>query len=69
MSIGFIVPDEDEEKANEWLEKHRKICKVDDVGAIGGKYTWSFIQTGLGLIIILKCFCGEEINLTDYESW
>jgi len=69
MAFNFTVPDEDEVKANKWVRDHKKVCKVTDVGAIGGKYTWSFTQTSLGCITILKCACGEEINLTDFESW
>ena len=44
--------------------------KLKDVSAtIGGKYTWSFTQTGLGCVIVLNCVCEEAINLTDFETW
>lgn len=69
MGIEFIVPDDETIVAGNWLKEHEKICKQTDVGAIGGKYTWSFTQTGLGCIMVLKCACGEEIDVTDYENW
>jgi len=67
--FNFTVLDEEENKANKWLLEHKKVCKIKNVGAIGGKYTWSFTQTGLGCITTLKCICEEGINLTDFESW
>ena len=68
MLTEFIIPDYEAKKADEWLTEQKKVCEID-VGAIGGKYTWSFTQTGLGCIIVLKCACEEEINVTDFESW
>jgi len=68
MSFTFVIPDEEADKSRIWRQEHNKVCQKD-AGTIGGKYTWSFTQTGLGCIIILKCMCGEELNLTDYENW
>ena len=69
MSFTFTIDDEAEKKYLKWLEEHKKVCKVTDVGAIGGKYTYSFTQTGLGCIHILKCVCGEKANFTEYDEW
>lgn len=69
MSFNFTVPENESKKAEDWIWKHKKVCEITDVGAIGGKYTWSFTQTSLGCIMILKCACGEEIDLTDFENW
>lgn len=38
-------------------------------GAIGGAYTWEFTPTGLGTVTKVRCSCGEELDLTDYDSW
>ena len=39
-------------------------------GAIGGRYTYSFTSTSLGIIIVVKDnLTQKEINLTDYDSW
>jgi len=68
--FNFTVSDKEEERAEEWLKEHKKVCKLKDVSAtIGGKYTWSFTQTGLGCVIVLNCVCEEAINLTDFETW
>ena len=69
MPYHFEIPDEEAEKSEEWKIEHKKVCKVTNVGAIGGRFTWSFTATSLGCIIVLKCACGEKINLTDFESW
>ncbi len=60
-----------------WLEEHNKTCKFFDDGtkvsppggAIGGRLTYCFTDTSLGQIAIVKCACGAEINLTDFDSW
>ena len=39
-------------------------------GAAGGSLTYSFTPTSLGVIAVVRDgHTGEEINLTDYESW
>lgn len=69
MAFNFTVPDEEADKSRKWRKDHDKICPQIEVGAIGGKFTWSFTPTGLGCILKLKCACGEELDLTDYDSW
>jgi len=68
MGLNFVVSDKDTEKSKKWQEQHKKICNID-VGAIGGRFSWSFTQTGLGCITILKCACGKEFDLTEFENW
>jgi len=69
MALTFIIDDEAEKKYLKWLEEHKKVCTQIDVGAIGGKYTFSFTQTSLGCIHVLNCVCGEEANFTEYDQW
>jgi len=39
-------------------------------GTIGGGYTFTFTPTGLGTVVKVKnCVTGEELDLTDYDSW
>ena len=39
-------------------------------GAIGGEISWEFTPTGLGDCCVVKhSVTGEELNLTDYNSW
>lgn len=37
-------------------------------GAIGGGVTYCFTPTSLGTVFIVQAW-GQELNLTDYDSW
>jgi len=51
-----------------WNKNH--MCSfVLDSGTCGGRLTWCFTPTSLGLCVVVKCACGEELNLTDVEDW
>lgn len=70
----FSVTPTQSKDAHEFLSGHE--CGLEDdelggkkVGAIGGQLTWCFTQTGLGEILVIKCMCGAEKNLTDFDSW
>jgi hypothetical protein len=39
------------------------------VGAIGGAYTFCFTATGIGEIVTVKAADGDELDLTDYDTW
>jgi hypothetical protein len=69
VAFNFTVPDEQADASRKWRKEHNKVCKIEDVGAIGGKFTWSFTPTSLGCILVLKCICGEKLDLTDYDNW
>jgi hypothetical protein len=61
---------QDTEKAVKWLNEHQcKFCDPENIGAIGGRLTYAFTPTGLGIICKIICACGEEIDCTDYEGW
>jgi hypothetical protein len=38
-------------------------------GAIGGAYTWETTGTSLGEITVVRCTCGEAIDVSDYDGW
>jgi hypothetical protein len=62
----FDLDKEQLEKLAEWKGKHTKAF----VGAIGGRYTYSFSPTSLGVVVKVKDeITKEEIDLTDYLSW
>ena len=66
----FDLDEEDSKKFTEWDGKHKKGCDCyHNPGAIGGRLTFSFTPTGLGCITVIKCACGEKLDLTDYDSW
>lgn len=71
MSLSFLTLfslTEDEYKlAVEFKNSHH--CDHINVGAIGGSTTYRFTPTSLGIIAVVSCVCGKELDLTDYESW
>ena len=68
----FNLTDEQRSKYQEWLKEHDKEClytNPEAQGAIGGRITYCFTPTGLGVITSIRCACGGSIDLTDYENW
>jgi len=69
QQFGF-TPDE-VERIHTWQRSHQneKHPNPRKMGAIGGSYTFSFTPTTLGCVSKVKCHCGDELDLTDYEDW
>jgi len=71
----FSLYKEQREAAREWIQRHdgeRHISpgkKYRYSGSIGGAYTWEFTPTSIGMAVVVKCSCGEELNISDYENW
>ena len=45
-------------QVDDWIKKHNEECTCKDQTTIGGKYTFNFTPTGIGLFISVKCACG-----------
>lgn len=57
-------------KFAKWKKKHDKKCEYRIKSPTeGGRFTYMFTPTGLGMIIRVRCLCGKEIDLTDSENW
>lgn len=75
MRPAFYLYKEQRDMANEWAnahdaEKHGATAtKPRYSGAIGGAFTWEFTPTSLGTVSTLKCSCGEQIDVSDYDEW
>ena len=75
MAYSFPVTNKQAAQAHACIEKHDKEKHIPKgktfrySGAIGGVYTWEFTSTTIGMGVGVKCSCGEEINVTDYDSW
>lgn len=58
----------------EWQDEHDK-KHIDPKrgfrysGAIGGAYTWETTGTSLGQVTVVRCSCGEAIDVSDYDGW
>lgn len=51
----------------QFREKHRN-CEF--TATEGGKFSFTFIPTGLGTTKIIKCnVCGKEEDITDISNW
>lgn len=66
----FTLDEEQTKKLNAWLEEHKKECNLHIYsGAIGGRLTYSFSPTSIGVVCKVDCSCGKGIDLSDYENW
>lgn len=64
---GFPISEEEEKKIEEWQKKHIKKKHWDkehdcpkSAGAIGGRFSYHFIPTSIGVIGEVKCSCGKK---------
>ena len=71
--FGLYV--EQEEAIHKWMKEHDEARHIKPgqkhrySGAIGGAYTFEFTGTSLGTCVHVRCSCGEEIDVTDYDNW
>lgn len=65
--VMFSISPNEGLKIAEWQANHD--CKITETGAIGGKYTFKFTPTGLGVKSEVECACGDNFDFTEYESW
>jgi len=68
----FQIAEKEDRTLDNWLEEHNKTCQFADPmnqGASGGRLTYMFTPTGLGLVIRVGCACGEVKDVTVYEDW
>jgi hypothetical protein len=67
----FKLNEKQVEKLNKWLKRHDKICKFkkEKGDTIGGRLTYRFTPTGLGVIAAVHCLCGKRVDLTDTDNW
>jgi hypothetical protein len=71
----FSLTKDELEKAKDWMQAHDKEKHIPsgktfrESGAIGGAFTYCFTPTSIGVACSVKCSCGEEIDVTDYDLW
>ena len=58
---------------NDFVRDHNCGLESDEfgkkVGAIGGRFTYHFTPTSLGLISSISCGCGAKETLTNFDEW
>lgn len=64
---GFPISEEEQKKIEKWQHKHLKKKHWDkehdcpkSAGAIGGRFSYHFIPTSIGVIGEVKCSCGKK---------
>lgn len=66
MPETFIIDDDQLKKLDEWMRSKPKKY----TGAIGGRFTYSFHPTSLGVVVkVMDEVDRDEIDLSDYEGW
>jgi hypothetical protein len=65
----FEVTEKQYKKYERWRKAKTKKEGELYVGAVGGAYTFCFTATGIGEIVTVKAADGDELDLTDYNTW
>jgi len=60
----FEIPKSKEQEINNWISNHKCKCKNKST-AIGGRYSFIFTPTGIGIFSKVKCVCGKELIMHD----
>lgn len=64
--MRFELTDEQKRKVWEWANS----LPEADTGAAGGRLTYMFTPTGLGVVLVVQDeITKQTINLTDYNEW
>ncbi|GEM_PF-1496648 len=73
--INFTLSGKELRETLNFSKKHKCGLENDQrtgrkkTGAIGGSITYCFTPTSLGTMMAIKCACGKNKNITDYDSW
>lgn len=62
----FNLNEDQSKKADKWIRKHK--CDIEST-AIGGKISYLFTSTGLGMCAEVRCICGKKKDLTEIDKW
>lgn len=69
MAYKFIIEGTELEKAKIWIDKHECKFRNKYTGSIGGTTTYQFTPTSIGTVIVVKCACHQECDVTEYGEW
>jgi len=65
----FTISDKEWESCQKFKEEHKQ-CAPNGFSTLGMQYTYSITPGGLGPCVSIKCnACGDEIDVTDSDSW
>ena len=64
--ILFRLTEEQTTKLLDWMNA----LPVAETGAVGGRFTYMFTPTGIGLVVKVEDgITKQQIDLTDYNDW
>jgi hypothetical protein len=69
VKLTFEVTEKQYKKYQRWRNAKKKKEGELYVGAIGGSYSFCFTPTGVGEIVTVQAADGDELDLTDYNTW
>ena len=68
--LTFEISGIELERIEEFKKKHRETCTKRQNLTLGEYWTYSFMPTGLGTCVEIKCnLCGETKDVTDIDCW
>ena len=70
---GFAITEEEDRRIKEWQKKHEEEVhglttdeqRLKAGGAIGGRYSYHFIPTSIGISGVVRCNCGAEFEFCE----
>lgn len=65
----FVLSEEESKRADDWITAHECPRRGKNSGAIGGRTTFQFTSTTLGVIGVVACACGASEAFTDMSDW
>lgn len=68
--MEYKLSKRDEDAIQAFQQAQEKKHGPEFASAIGGgRYTFLLRPTSIGTICLYQCFCGDSLDLSDYESW
>ena len=68
--MKFEMSHKEKIEAKKCISEHNKECELNNITTtIGGKISYIFTLTGLGVACGVRCACGWHKECTDVSKW
>ena len=68
MHRGFSISEEENDAICKWIEHHNQEAHHGKAaGALGGRYTYCFCPTSIGVIGTIRCNCGDGFCFRELD--
>ena len=73
-SGSFRISLKEARDATRWLKNHASTCEklnlfIEKETVSGGLISYIFTPTSIGNGVAVRCACGKECDVTDYDNW